>query len=43
MLHREIGIAAVTSAETGAWVKVPAVAGATYGGEPKAAPTGAGQ
>jgi hypothetical protein len=24
----------VSSAETGSWVKVPAVAGATYGGEP---------
>jgi predicted dehydrogenase len=30
----EVVSAAVQSAETGAWVKVPAVAGATYGGEP---------
>ena len=30
----EVVSAAVTSASTGSWVKVPAVAGATYGGEP---------
>ena len=37
----EVVSAAVQSAETGAWVKVPAVTGATYGGEPAGA--GAGQ
>ena len=30
----EVVSAAVQSAETGSWVKVPAVTGATYGGEP---------
>jgi predicted dehydrogenase len=30
----EVVSAAVTSASTGSWVKVPAVPGATYGGEP---------
>ena len=30
----EVVSAAVQSAETGSWVKVPAVPGATYGGEP---------
>jgi predicted dehydrogenase len=37
----EVVSAAVQSAETGSWVKVPSVQGATYGGEP--AGTGAGQ
>ena len=36
----EVVSAAVTSADTGSWVKVPAVPGATYGGEP--ATVGAG-
>ena len=30
----EVVSAAVQSAETGSWVTVPAVPGATYGGEP---------
>src|SRR5689334_13692257 len=37
----EVVSAAVQSAETGSWVKVPSVQGATYGGEPAGA--GAGQ
>jgi predicted dehydrogenase len=37
----EVVSAAVQSAESGSWVKVPSVQGATYGGEPAGA--GAGQ
>ena len=33
----EVVTAAVQSAESGAWVKVPTVPGATYGGEPAGA------
>jgi predicted dehydrogenase len=36
----EVVSAAVQSAETGSWVKVPSVQGATYGGEPAGAGVG---
>jgi len=36
----EVVSAAVESAETGSWMKVPSVQGATYGGEPAGAGAG---